>query len=397
MIIGVPKEIKVKEFRVGMVPAGVKQFVEAGHKVFVEKGAGEGSGISDEQYVSAGAKILNLAKEVWEKADMIVKVKEPQESEHKFFREGLLIYTYFHLAAEPTLTKALLKSKVIAVAYETIELEDHSLPLLRPMSEIAGRMSIQVGAMALQKEHEGKGILLGGVPGVKKGKVTIIGGGTVGTNAAKMAIGLGAEVTILDVSIPRLNYLDDIFGSRVQTLYSNSTNIEESVLTSDLLVGAVLVPGARAPILVPESMVKKMSEGSVIVDVAVDQGGCIETVKATTHENPTFKKHGVVHYCVSNMPGAVARTSTFALTNETTRWGLILASDGIEKAIKKYKPIELGVNCYKGALVYKAVADSLGLEYTPLKECNVIEFNLLIYKILFIKPGIFRAFLLICK
>lgn len=368
MIIGVPKEIKVKEFRVGMVPAGVKQFVEAGHKVFVEKGAGEGSGISDEQYVSAGAKILNLAKEVWEKADMIVKVKEPQESEHKFFREGLLIYTYFHLAAEPTLTKALLKSKVIAVAYETIELEDHSLPLLRPMSEIAGRMSIQVGAMALQKEHEGKGILLGGVPGVKKGKVTIIGGGTVGTNAAKMAIGLGAEVTILDVSIPRLNYLDDIFGSRVQTLYSNSTNIEESVLTSDLLVGAVLVPGARAPILVPESMVKKMSEGSVIVDVAVDQGGCIETVKATTHENPTFKKHGVVHYCVSNMPGAVARTSTFALTNETTRWGLILASDGIEKAIKKYKPIELGVNCYKGALVYKAVADSLGLEYTPLKN-----------------------------
>ncbi len=368
MIIGVPKEIKVKEFRVGMVPAGVKQFVEAGHKVFVEKGAGEGSGISDEQYVSAGAKILNLAKEVWEKADMIVKVKEPQESEHKFFREGLLIYTYFHLAAEPTLTKALLKSKVIAVAYETIELEDHSLPLLRPMSEIAGRMSIQVGAMALQKEHEGKGILLGGVPGVKKGKVTIIGGGTVGTNAAKMAIGLGAEVTILDVSIPRLNYLDDIFGSRVQTLYSNSTNIEESVLTSDLLVGAVLVPGARAPILVPESMVKKMSVGSVIVDVAVDQGGCIETVKATTHENPTFKKHGVVHYCVSNMPGAVARTSTFALTNETTRWGLILASDGIEKAIKKYKPIELGVNCYKGALVYKAVADSLGLEYTPLKN-----------------------------
>jgi len=368
MNIGVPKEIKVKEFRVGMVPAGVKQFVEAGHQVFIEKGAGEGSGISDEQYKAAGAKILDTAKEVWEKADMIVKVKEPQESEYKYFREGLVIYTYFHLAAEPTLTKALLKSKVIAVAYETIELEDHSLPLLRPMSEIAGRMSIQVGAMALQKEHEGKGILLGGVPGVKKGKVTIIGGGTVGTNAAKMAIGLGAEVTILDISIPRLNYLDDIFGSRVQTLYSNSTNIEESVLTSDLVIGAVLVPGARAPILVPESMVKKMSEGSVIVDVAVDQGGCIETVKPTTHENPTFKKHGVVHYCVANMPGAVARTSTFALTNETTSWGLILANMGVEKAIKKYKPLELGVNCYKGALVYKAVADSLGLEYTPLKD-----------------------------
>jgi len=368
MNIGVPKEIKVKEFRVGMVPAGVKQFVEAGHQVFIEKGAGEGSGISDEQYKAAGAKILDTAKEVWEKADMIVKVKEPQESEYKYFREGLVIYTYFHLAAEPTLTKALLKSKVIAVAYETIELEDHSLPLLRPMSEIAGRMSIQVGAMALQKEHEGKGILLGGVPGVKKGKVTIIGGGTVGTNAAKMAIGLGAEVTILDISIPRLNYLDDIFGSRVQTLYSNSTNIEESVLTSDLVIGAVLVPGARAPILVPESMVKKMSEGSVIVDVAVDQGGCIETVKPTTHENPTFKRHGVVHYCVANMPGAVARTSTFALTNETTSWGLILANMGVEKAIKKYKPLELGVNCYKGALVYKAVADSLGLEYTPLKD-----------------------------
>lgn len=368
MIIGVPKEIKVKEFRVGMVPAGVRQFVEAGHKVFIEKGAGEGSGITDEQYKAAGATILNTAKEVWEKAEMIVKVKEPQESEFKFFREGLLIYTYFHLAAEPALTKALLKSKVIAVAYETIELEDHSLPLLRPMSEIAGRMAIQVGAMSLQKEHEGKGILLGGVPGVKKGKVTIIGGGTVGTHAAKMAIGLGAEVTILDVSIPRLNYLDDIFGSRVQTLYSNSANIEESVLSSDLVVGAVLVPGARAPILVPESMVKKMSEGSVIVDVAVDQGGCIETVKATTHENPTFKKFGVVHYCVSNMPGAVARTSTFALTNETTSWGVMLANLGIEKAVKKSKPIALGVNCYKGALVYKAVADSLGLEYTPLEN-----------------------------
>lgn len=368
MIIGVPKEIKVKEFRVGMVPAGVKQFVEAGHTVYIEKGAGEGSGISDEQYIAAGAKILNTAKEVWEKADMIVKVKEPQESEYKYFREGLVIYTYFHLAAEPELTKALLKSKVIAVAYETIELEDHSLPLLRPMSEIAGRMSIQVGAISLQKEHEGKGILLGGVPGVKKGKVTIIGGGTVGTNAAKMAIGLGAEVTILDVSIPRLNYLDDIFGSRVQTLYSNPTNIEESVLTSDLVIGAVLVPGARAPILVPESMVKKMSEGSVIVDVAVDQGGCIETVKPTTHENPTYKKYGVVHYCVSNMPGAVARTSTFALTNATTSWGLEIANLGVEKAAKKYKPIELGINCYKGALVYKAVADSLGLPYTPIKD-----------------------------
>lgn len=368
MIIGVPKEIKVKEFRVGMVPAGVKQFVEAGHQVLIERGAGEGSGISDEQYKAAGAILLNTAKEVWERAEMIVKVKEPQESEFKFLREGLLIYTYFHLAAEPTLTKALLKSKVIAVAYETIELEDHSLPLLRPMSEIAGRMSIQVGAMALQKEHEGKGILLGGVPGVRKGKVTIIGGGTVGTNAAKMAIGLGADVTILDVSIPRLNYLDDIFGSRIQTLHSNPTNIEESVVRSDLVVGAVLVPGARAPILVPESMVRKMSEGSVIVDVAVDQGGCIETVKATTHENPTFKKHGVVHYCVANMPGAVARTSTFALTNETTTWGIMLANLGIEKAIKKSKPIALGVNCYKGALVYKAVADSLGLEYIPLEE-----------------------------
>ncbi|MCX7945126.1 MAG: alanine dehydrogenase [Deltaproteobacteria bacterium] len=368
MIIGVPKEIKVKEFRVGMVPAGVKQFVEAGHKVFVQKGAGEGSGISDEQYIAAGAKILDTAKEVWEKADMIVKVKEPQESEYKFFREGLVIYTYFHLAAEPTLTKALLKAKITAIAYETIELEDHSLPLLRPMSEIAGRMSIQVGALSLQKEHEGKGVLLGGVPGVKKAKVTIIGGGTVGTNAAKMAIGLGADVTILDIDLQRLVYLDDIFGSRVQTLYSNPTNIEESVLTSDLVIGAVLVPGARAPILVPESMVKKMSEGSVIVDVAVDQGGCIETVKPTTHENPTFKKHGVVHYCVANMPGAVARTSTFALTNATTSWGLILANLGVEKAIKRYKPLELGVNCYKGALVYKAVADSLGLEYTPLKD-----------------------------
>ena len=367
MIVGVPKEIKTREYRVGIVPSGVKSLRGNGHKVLIEAGAGVGSGILDAEYVAAGAEIVDTAAEVWSRADMIIKVKEPLTDEYKHFKENLIIYTYFHLAPEPVLTRELIKAKVIAVAYETIELEDGSLPLLKPMSEIAGRMAIQVGAASLQKEHGGKGVLLGGVPGVMRGRIAIIGGGTVGLNAAKIAVGMGAEVTVLDLSIPRLNYIDDIFHGRIQTLASDSSNIEEAVVNADLVVGAVLITGSRAPILVPESLVARMSEGSVIVDVAVDQGGCIETVKPTTHDNPTFKKHGVVHYCVANMPGAVARTSTFALTNTTIPYATKLADRGVDAAIKTDKALAKGVNIYKGRVTYEAVAKSLGLTYEPLK------------------------------
>ena len=366
MIIGVPKEIKTREYRVGIVPSGVKSLRNGGHKVLIEAGAGIGSGILDAEYVAAGAEIVDTAAEVWSRADMVIKVKEPLPDEFKYLKENLIIYTYFHLAPEPVLTRELIKAKVIAIAYETIELPDGTLPLLKPMSEIAGRMSIQVGAASLQKEHGGKGILLGGVPGVRRGKIAIIGGGTVGLNAAKIAVGMGADVTVLDLSIPRLNYIDDIFQGRIQTLFSDSTNIEEAVVNADLVVGAVLITGARAPILVPESLVARMSEGSVIVDVAVDQGGCIETVKPTTHDNPTFKKHGVVHYCVANMPGAVARTSTFALTNTTIPYAIKLVDHGVDAAIKTDPALLKGVNIYKGRVTHQAVAKSLGLTYEPL-------------------------------
>jgi len=368
MLIGIPKEIKTREYRVGIVPSGVKTLRDNGHEVLVETGAGVGAGIPDKDYIAAGAVVANSAAEIWNKAGMIMKVKEPLPSEYKFFRENLIIFTYFHLAPEAILTGELVNSKVSAVAYETIQLQDGSLPLLMPMSEIAGRMAIQVGASFLEKEHGGRGILLGGVPGVKRGSVAIIGAGVVGMNAAKIAVGMGAKVTILDVNLSKLAYLDDVFGSRIQTLFSDHHNIEESVLEADLVVGAVLIAGARAPILVREELVARMHEGSVIVDVAVDQGGCVETVKPTTHDDPTFKKHGVLHYCVANMPGAVARTSTFALTNTTIPYAVKIANSGIEKAARDDASLYKGVNIHKGIITCEAVAKSLNLSCQPLQK-----------------------------
>ena len=368
MIVGVPKEIKVREYRVGMVPGFVKALTSRGHQVLVQKGAGLGSSIPDADYVAAGATMLETADEVWKRAEMIVKVKEPIAEEYERIQHGQTIYTFFHLAAVPALAKVLVEKKVTSVAYETIQLPNGSLPLLKPMSEVAGRLSVQVGAMSLFREKGGKGILLGGVPGVRRGRVTVIGGGAVGTNAAKMALGLGAEVTILDTNIDRLAYLDDVFGGRVTTLFSNQHNIHRSVVQSDLVVGAVLIPGAAAPKLVTASMLEEMEEGSVVVDVAVDQGGCIETCVPTTHENPTFIKHGVVHYCVANMPGAVAQTSTYALNNVTEPYGIKLAQLGVVEAVKNDRALALGVNTYGGAVTYEAVATSLGMPYTSLDD-----------------------------
>lgn len=368
MIIGVPKEIKNNENRVAITPAGVYGFVQAGHKVVIQKSAGEGSGITDGEYMEAGAQILESAADVWA-ADMVIKVKEPLPSEYGYFKDGQILFTYLHLAPEPELTKALMEKKVVAIAYETIQLDNGSLPLLIPMSEVAGRMSIQIGAQFLEKHYGGKGVLLGGVPGVPPANVVIVGGGIVGTNAAKMAVGLGADVTIVEKSAQRLREIDDLFNGRVKTLMSNSFNIAESVAQADLLVGAVLIPGARAPRLVTEDIVKTMSPGSVIVDVAIDQGGCIETIdRVTTHSEPTYVKHGVIHYCVANMPGAVARTSTFALTNVTLPYGLELASKGYLKAIQENRALRKGVNVINGKLTYKAVAEALNIAYTPLEE-----------------------------
>ena len=369
MIIGVPKEIKKNENRVGMTPTGVFDLVANGHSVYVETTAGEGSGFSDKEYVEAGAKILPNAKEVWAKAEMIMKVKEPLEPEFGFFREGLVIFTYFHLAPENALTQALLDKKVTAIAYETVELDNGFLPLLAPMSEVAGRMSIQVGAHHLEKINGGRGMLLGGVPGVAPAEVVIIGGGVVGTNAAKMAVGMGASVTVLDISRGRLAQLDDIFGGRVKTLISNKGNIAASVKRADLLVGGVLVPGAAAPKLVSEAMVKDMQPGAVIVDVAIDQGGCIETIdRVTYHDNPTFVKHGVVHYSVANMPGAVPRTSTFALTGVTLPYALKLANLGVEKAVANDPALRKGINTHKGLLTNEPVAVAQGRKFTPYKS-----------------------------
>ena len=366
MIVGVPKEIKTREYRVGMVPAGVGTLSRAGHKVLVEKGAGEGSGVPDTEYQRVGATVVPTADEVWKSAEMIVKVKEPLAEEYDRIREGQIIYTYFHLAAVPELCKVLVKKKVSAVAYETIQLDDGSLPLLRPMSEVAGKMSIQVGAACLEKERGGKGILLGGVPGVRRARVVIIGGGVVGTNAAKMAVGLGAEVTILDVNLNQLSYLDDVFLGRVSTLNSDAENIARSVREADLVVGGVLIPGGKAPKLVSEGMISEMGRGSVVVDVAVDQGGCIETCVPTTHDNPTFVKHGVVHYCVANMPGAVPQTSTFALTNTTRPYARKIADLGLVEAIKADKSLARGLNTYNGHVTYEAVAKDLGYNYLSI-------------------------------
>ncbi len=368
MKIGLPKEIKDNEYRVGLTPAGVQALENAGHELFVQRSAGEGSGFTDEQYVKAGAEILDTADEIWQTGDMIVKVKEPVAPEYPRMRENQLLFTYLHLAPELELTKQMLERKVTGVAYETITDNKGRLPLLTPMSEVAGRMSVQVGATYLEKMNGGKGVLLGGVPGVPAANVVIIGGGIVGTEAAKMAVGLGAKVTIIDRNLDRLRQLDDIFLSKVQTLASSRYAIEEAISHADLVIGAVLVVGAAAPKLVTREMLHLVPNGSVLVDVAVDQGGCFETTHATTHSNPTYYEEGVLHYCVANMPGAVPRTSTFALTNATLPYALDLANKGFEVAIRDDKGLAEGVNTYAGKLTYEAVAESQNLEYTALES-----------------------------
>ncbi|NCN41630.1 alanine dehydrogenase [bacterium] len=366
MKIGIPKEIKNLENRVAIVMAGVKSLVSAGHQVLIQTKAGEGSGISDEQYVSCGAKIVPTAADAWD-VDMVIKVKEPVAAEYDLMKPGLILYTYLHLANEPELGKALTKNKVRAIAYETIQLPNGALPLLTPMSEVAGRLSTQVGASLLEKHNGGLGILLGGVPGVDRGKVTVIGGGVAGINATKIAVGFGAEVTVIEKSQARLMYLDDIFGNSINTRMSNEFNIAESVERANLVIGSVLIPGAKAPKLVTKEMIMNMKPGSVVVDIAIDQGGCFETSKPTTHENPTYKVGDVTHYCVTNMPGGVARTSTLALTNHTLPYAVRLAA-GIEEAIKADPALALGVNTWDGACTYRAVANDLGIAYTPLNE-----------------------------
>jgi alanine dehydrogenase len=368
VIIGLPKEIKDNEYRVGLTPAGVRALTDAGHQVVVEKDAGSGSGFEDDLYGRAGATILNSPDDIWAQGEMIVKVKEPIAPEYPRMREGQLLFTYLHLAPDPKQTEALLKNKVTGIAYETITDRRGTLPLLTPMSEVAGRMAIQVGATYLEKMNGGRGILLGGVPGVPAARVVIIGGGVVGTNSAKIAVGMGAHVTIIDNNLDRLRELDDIFLSKISTLASSAYMIHDAVSQADLIVGAVLVPGAAAPKLVTRSMLKDVPKGAVIVDVAVDQGGCIETTHPTTHSNPTFYVEDVLHYCVANMPGAVPRTSTFALTNATLPYALKLANKGFIEAISSDPGLKAGVNTYGGKLTYEAVALAQGLDYTHLDE-----------------------------
>lgn len=363
MLIGIPKEIKDHEYRVGATPSGVRELVAAGHKVFVEKNAGAAIDFTDDQYVAAGAKILASAKEIYAKAEMILKVKEPQKTECAMIKKGQIVFSYLHLAAEEHLTKMLIKTGCVAVAFETVTANDGSLPLLAPMSEVAGKLSIQAGARALEKAQGGRGVLLGGVPGVVRGKVVILGGGVSGTNAAKVAIGMGAEVVILDKSLPRIRYLCDIFGNSASVLYASLENIEKNVADADLVVGAVLIPGAAAPKLISAKMVKKMKKGSVMVDISIDQGGCFETSKPTSHSNPTYNLDGVVHYCVTNMPGAVARTSTQALENSTLPFSLALANKGYKKALTDDKNLRNGLNVIDGKVTYKAVAEALGHKY----------------------------------
>mgnify|MGYP001168689333 CR=1 FL=1 len=366
MIIGVPKEIKASEYRVALTPAGAAMLTAAGHQVLVETGAGAGSGFQNDDYEREGAIIAPSADEVWGKADMIMKVKEPLPEEFGLFREGLLLFTYLHLAAAPALTKALADKRVTAVAYETIQLDNGSLPLLTPMSEVAGRMSVQVGAQFLEAFNGGRGVLLGGVPGVPPAEVVVIGGGIVGTNAARIALGMGANVVIIEKSADRMRYLDEVFGGRIRTLMSSPYHIAQAVEAADLVIGAVLIPGAKAPHLVKESMVRRMKKGAVIVDVAVDQGGSIETVdRPTTHQDPVYVKHGVVHYAVANIPGAVPRTSTFALTNVTMSYALELANHAVD-AIKRSVPLQRGVNTYGGFVTNEQVALATGMPYTPL-------------------------------
>lgn len=367
MLIGVPKEIKTNENRVALVPAGAEALVAAGHEVFMEKGAGEGSGFSDALYKAVGAKILPTSDQVWAKADMIMKVKEPIKPEWPKIKKDQVLFTYFHYAADKGLTQALLKTKSVSIAYETVELSSGELPLLTPMSEVAGRMAIQEGAKYLEKFYGGRGVLLGGVPGVPPAKVLILGGGVVGTHAAKMAAGLGAHVTIMDVSLHRLRALADFMPANVDVIYSNRQNILERLPSTDLLVGGVLLPGAKAPSLVKKKDLKLMQDGSVIVDVAVDQGGCVETIKPTTHENPIYVVDGVIHYGVANMPGAVPRTSTLALTNATLPYAIQLANKGWRQACLDDRALALGVNMVPGKVVYPAVAEAFSMKWEPLE------------------------------
>ncbi|HET6680938.1 MAG TPA: alanine dehydrogenase [Gemmatimonadaceae bacterium] len=362
MRIGVPKEIKTNENRIALVPAGAEALVSAGHSVSIETGAGEGSGFDDSDYTSVGAQIAPDAATVWAGADMIMKVKEPIASEWPHLRAGQVIFTYFHFAADEALTRAHMASRATCIAYETVELSSRELPLLTPMSEVAGRMAVQEGAKYLEKLYGGRGVLLGGVPGVPPAKVVILGGGIVGINAAKMAAGLGAKVVILDVSLPRLRYLSDVMPANVQLIYSNRQNILEQIETADLVVGGVLIPGAKAPKLIRRGDLSRMRPGSVIVDVAIDQGGCVETIKATTHENPTYVVDGVIHYGVANMPGGVPRTSTLALTNATLPYALQLANKGWQKALRENAPLAKGLNMHDGRITYPGVADAFGLE-----------------------------------
>lgn len=368
MIIGVPKEIKNNENRVGLTPAGVSALTKAGHQLFVQATAGHGSGFSDEEYTQAGASILPTINDVYAKAEMIIKVKEPIEQEYSLIKEGQLLFTYFHFASYEPLTHAMIKSKAVCLAYETVEKTDRSLPLLVPMSEVAGRMSVQEGAKYLEKPMGGRGILLGGVPGVRPAEVLVLGGGIVGTQAAKMAAGLGADVTLMDISLPRLRQLDDLLPKNVKTVYSNEYNIREAIKHADLIVGAVLIPGAKAPSLITRDMLSTMRPGTVMVDVAIDQGGCFETSKATTHQDPIYVVDGVIHYCVANMPGAVPYTSTLALTNATLPYALQLANKGWKKACAENKELELGLNVVDGKVVYKGVAEAFNLPYVDVKE-----------------------------
>ena len=368
MIVGVPQEIKNNENRVGLTPAGVKELTKLGHTVYVQHNAGEGSGFPDEQYEMAGAKMLPNIEAVYQEAEMIIKVKEPIDIEHTLIKEDQLVFTYFHFASSETLTRAMIESRAVCLAYETVEMPDRSLPLLIPMSEVAGRMAVQQGAKYLEKPMKGRGILLGGVPGVTPAKVLILGGGVVGTQAAKMAAGLGADVTIVDTNLSRLRYLADIMPANVRTLMSNEYNIRSLIKTHHLIIGAVLIPGAKTPKLITRDMLKEMQPGTVLVDVAVDQGGCIETCTPTTHQNPTFIIDDVVHYCVANMPGAVPYTSTLALTNATLPYAIQLANKGWQKACKESHPLKLGLNIVKGEVVYQGVADAFDLAYKEVEE-----------------------------
>lgn len=363
MIIGIPKEVKNRENRVSTVPGGVNMLTAAGHKVFVQKGAGVGAGIPDQKYAEAGAIILDTAEEVWAQSEMIIKVKEPIAQEYPLMREGQILYTYLHLAAATELGHEMVKRGVTGIAYETVELDNGSLPLLTPMSEVAGRLAVQEGARFLQKHNGGKGILLGGVPGVRRSRVTIVGGGIVGINSAKIALGMGARVTILDINPARLAYLDDVFGSGVDTLMSNPENVARAVAESDLVVGAVLLPGARAPRLVTREMVKSMEKDSVITDVAIDQGGCVETIRPTTHDDPAYVEEDVVHYAVTNIPGDVPMTSTYALSNVTLRYALELANKGAERALAESRPLLKGLNIYRGKVTHESVATAMNTNY----------------------------------